>query len=201
VNLSQNRYVASRKPVAHGGPFSISKPRPDILDFSSNINPLGFPPLVRKYLKTKLDTISHYPDSEATMLKNSLKWYSKLPKNQIIVGNGATEIIYNFCQSFLNKKTRVLIPAPTFGEYEAAAKFSGCKVLFFKTMSLSKDLEKFISKIPENGCIFICNPNNPTGELLPKNKIIKIVLVAKKKNSLVFLDESFIELVPDSNQN
>lgn len=201
MNLTQNRYVASRKPVKHGGLFSISKPRSDILDFSSNINPLGFPPLVRKHLKTKLNSISEYPDTETTMLKKSLKWYTRLPENQIIVGNGATELIYNFCQSFLNNKTRVLIQAPTFGEYEAAARLSGCNISFYKTMSFSKDFEKFISKIPKNGCVFLCNPNNPTGELLSKNIIFKIIEAAKEKKSLVFLDESFIELVPNSNQS
>ena len=114
MKLTQNRYVESRKPVIHGGPFSISKPRPDILDFSSNINPLGIPPQVRKQLKKKLSSISVYPDSETTRLKNSLKLYTKMPENQIIVGNGATELIYNFCQSFLNNKTPVLIQSPTF---------------------------------------------------------------------------------------
>ena len=135
------------------------------------------------------------------MLKKSLKWYTKLPINQIVVGNGATEIIYNFCQAFLSKKTHVLIPAPTFGEYEAAAKLNGCKINFFKTMNLGEDLKSFIAKIPKNGCVFFCNPNNPTGELLSKNKILQIINAAKKKKSLVFVDESFIELVPDSNQS
>ena len=135
------------------------------------------------------------------MLKKSLKWYVKIPENQIIVGNGATELIYNFCQSFLNRKTPVLIQSPTFGEYEAAAKLMGCKISFFKTLNLSEDSEKFISKIPKNGCVFVCNPNNPTGELLSKNIVLKIIIAARKKKSLVFLDESFIELVPDSNQS
>ena len=201
MNLTQNRYVASRKPVKHGGPFSISKPRTDILDFSSNINPLGSPPLVHMHLKTKLNSISQYPDAEATMLKKSLKRYTGIPENQIIVGNGATELIYNFCQSFLNNKTHVMIQAPTFGEYEAAARLSGCKISFYKTMNLSKDYQKLISQIPKNGCIFLCNPNNPTGELLSKNILFKIIEDTNKKKSLLFLDESFIELVPDSNQS
>jgi len=201
MKLSQNKDVISHKPVYHGGPYSVAKPKPDILDFSSNINPLGFPPLVKKHLKTKLGTISHYPDSNSTMLKKSLKWYTKLPTSQIVVGNGATEIIYNFCQAFLNKKIPVLIPIPTFGEYEAAAKLNGCKITFFKTMNLDDDLDSFILKIPKYGCIFICNPNNPTGELLSKNKISQIINAAMKKKSLVFVDESFIELVPNSNQS
>ena len=85
--------------------------------------------MVKKYLK-KLKTISEYPDSDSINLRKALQWYCKIPHEQIVIGNGATEIIYNFCKAFLNKKTPVLIPIPTFGEYEAAAKLSGLQNFF-----------------------------------------------------------------------
>jgi threonine-phosphate decarboxylase len=171
------------------------------LDYSSNINPLGASPMVRRYLKRQLGSISEYPDSDSVNLRKALQWYCKIPHEQIVIGNGATEIIYNFCKAFLNKKTPVLIPIPTFGEYEAAAKLSGCKITFFKTMNLESNLDNFIKKIPKNGSVFVCNPNNPTGKLLSKRNLLKIIQAAKKKSSLVFVDESFIELVPESNQS
>ncbi|MBI2127949.1 MAG: histidinol-phosphate aminotransferase family protein [Nitrosarchaeum sp.] len=118
-----------------------------------------------------------------------------------MVGNGATEIIYNFCQAFLSNKTPVLIPIPTFGEYESAAKLSGAKISFFKTMNLEKDVDGFISKLPNNGCIFICNPNNLTGNLISKKTLQKIIISANKKKTLVFIDECFIELVPDHDES
>ena len=68
-------------------------------------------------------------------------------------------------------------------------------------MNLAKNLDSFISKIPANGCIFVCNPNNPTGTILSKKQMIKILLAAKHKSCLVFVDECFIELVPQSNQS
>jgi threonine-phosphate decarboxylase len=68
-------------------------------------------------------------------------------------------------------------------------------------MDLKKDIDNFISKLPKNGCVFICNPNNPTGYILSKNYLKKIVIAANKKNTLVFLDECFIELVPDYNES
>ena len=199
MKLNQN--IASHKPVSHGGRYSVKNPSPDLLDYSSNINPLGASPMVRRYLKRQLGSISEYPDSDSVNLRKALKWYCKIPHEQIVIGNGATEIIYNFCKAFLNKKTSVLIPIPTFGEYEAAAKLSGCKIIFFKTMNLESDLDNFIKKIPKNGCVFVCNPNNPTGKLFSKRNLLKIVQAAKKKSSLVFVDESFIELVPKSNQS
>ena len=199
MKLNQN--IASHRPVSHGGRYSVKNHSPDILDYSSNINPLGTPILVKKYLKKKLNTISEYPDSDSINLRKSLEWYCKIPYEQIVIGNGATEIIYNFCKAFLNKKTPVLIPVPTFGEYEAAANLSGCKISFFKTMNLEKDQDDFLGKIPKNGCIFVCNPNNPTGKLLSKKILLHIIQSAKKKSSLVFVDESFIELVPNSNES
>lgn len=72
----------------------------------------------------------YYPDSQSRDLISSLKKYTGLPESNLIVGNGSIEIIYNFCNAFLAKK-QVLIPAPTFGEYEAAAKLADCKITFF----------------------------------------------------------------------
>jgi len=193
--------ISSHKPVSHGGLYSITTPSLEILDFSSNINPLGPSPKVFKTIKNHLNTLQIYPDPESLDLRKNLQRYTKIPSSQIVVGNGATEIIYNFCKAFLSQKTPVLIPIPTFGEYEAGAKLAGAKVKFFKTMDLKKDIDNFISKLPKNGCVFICNPNNPTGYILSKNYLKKIVIAANKKNTLVFVDECFIELVPDYNES
>lgn len=199
MKIRPNPNIASHTPAAHGGIFSIKHPNEKIIDFSSNVNPLGCHPGVKKYLKKQLNQIHVYPDSESSKLRSNLKWFTGMNTSQILVGNGATEIIYNFCSTFVNKKSKVLIPCPTFSEYEKAAKFFGGNVLSFKSLNLNKDLSKFIQKIPKHGIIFFCNPNNPTGEILSKKNMEQIVKAAQKKSSLVFVDETFIELVPDSN--
>ena len=71
----------------------------------------------------------------------------------------------------------------------------------FHTMNLGENLEKFSKIIPKNGCVFVCNPNNPTGELLEKKQVLYITDVAKSKSSILFVDESFIELVPGKSQS
>ena len=116
------------------------------------------------------------------------------------MGNGAIEILYNFCNVFLQKKD-VLIPVPTFGEYEVASKLADSKLKFFKTMNLSKDIDLFCKAIPKKGCVFICNPNNPTGQLVSKKHLESIIDIAKKKSSIVFVDECFIELVQNTNSS
>jgi len=196
-----NPNISAHKQVHHGGPFSIPCPSIKILDFSSNVSPLGISPLIRKIIKNQLNVVENYPDSESLQLRKKLQHYTKIPYSKIIIGNGATEIIYNFCNAFLFNKISVLIPIPTFGEYESAAKLSGAKILFFKTMNLEHDIDNFILKIPINGCIFICNPNNPTGNLILKKSLEKIIKYANKKKTLVFVDECFIELVPDHNES
>jgi len=200
VKIRIKRNIAKHNPVAHGGRFSVDNLDSSIVDFSSNISPAGMPTSVKSILKRRLDQMEYYPDSHSSDLISSLKKYTRLPESNLIVGNGSIEIIYNFCSAFLSKK-RILIPAPTFGEYEAAAKLADCKITFFKTMNLAENLDSFISQIPANGCIFVCNPNNPTGTILSKKQLIKILLSAKRKSCLVFVDECFIELVPQSNQS
>ena len=192
--------ITAHNPVSHGGRYSVDNRDPRIVDFSSNISPAGMPKSVKSTLKKRLGKIEHYPDSYSNDLISNLKKYTKLPESNLIVGNGAIEIIYNFCNAFLSKK-RVLIPVPTFEEYEAAAKLADCKIDFFKTMNLAENIDVFISQIPINGCIFVCNPNNPTGTILSKKQLIKIISAAKKKSCFVFVDECFIELVPESNES
>lgn len=200
MKIRTKRSISTHNPVVHGGRYSVNNRDPSIVDFSSNITPAGMPTPIKSILKRRLSQMEYYPDSDSSDLISSLKKYTGLPESNLIVGNGSIEIIYNFCNSFLTKK-HILITAPTFGEYESAAKLADCKITFFKTMNLAHDLDSFISKIPANGCVFVCNPNNPTGTILSKKQLIKILLYAKRKSCLVFIDECFIELVPKSNQS
>jgi len=87
-----------------------------------------------------------------------------------------------------------LIPVPTFVEYETAAKLNGSKVSFFKTMNLAENLDSFLRIIPKNSFLFLCNPNNPTGSILSRKQMLKILEIAKKRSTFVFVDECFIEL-------
>lgn len=192
--------IIKHHPISHGGRYSGGNQQIDVLDFSSNTSPAGMPSSVKSAMRKRLGEMEHYPDTYSTNLISSLKKYTGLSGSNIVVGNGAIEILYNFCNSFLFKK-RVLIPIPTFSEYESASKLADCKFTFFKTMNLSENIDSFVSKIPTNGCVFVCNPNNPTGSLLSKKQLIKIISTAKNKSSFVFVDECFIELVPGSSQS
>ena len=188
-------------PVIHGGKIPVKNSDHNIIDFSSNITPLGIPNFVKLIIKKNLDKVQFYPDPKSENVISSLEKYTHLSKSNIVVGNGAIEILYNFCFAFLSKTTKVLIHVPTFQEYETAVKLSNCKISYFKSLNLSTNIDSFISQIPKNGCIFLCNPNNPTGKLLSKKELLSIIIVAKKLKTIVFIDECFIELVPNSNES
>jgi threonine-phosphate decarboxylase len=201
VKLRVKGQIADHKAVAHGGIYSAGlEYDPKILDFSSNVNPLGYPPTIKNYFKKVHPLLSIYPDPDSSRLRNYLAKYTGIPEDQIVVGNGATEIIYNFSKAFL-MGCKVLLPVPTFGEYESAAKLHGASVYFFKTMNLNLDFSKLIDIIPKSDCVFICNPNNPTGSLAKRKNLLKIIESAYEKSILIFVDECFIELASNTRES
>ena len=201
MKLTTKSSIRRHIPVIHGGKVPSKNSDHNIIDFSSNITPLGIPYPVKLIIKQNLDKIQFYPDPNSETVISSLEKYTHLSKLNIIVGNGAIEILYNFCFAFLSKSTKVLIHVPTFQEYETAVKLSNSKISYFKSLNLSENINSFISQIPKNGCVFLCNPNNPTGELLSKKELLSIIIIAKKLKTIVFIDECFIELVPKSNES
>ncbi|MDI1496272.1 MAG: aminotransferase [Cenarchaeum symbiont of Oopsacas minuta] len=185
----------------HGGLFSMPHDMDNVIDFSSNVIPGGPPPKVAAALRSALADAEKYPDPESKKMKKCLALYMRVPTNTIAVGNGATDIIYRFCSYVLSKNTHVCVTNPTFSEYESASSLAGHRVTKFTGINIGRDLEKFSKAMPKNGCVFVCNPNNPTGELLEIKDILYLADMAKSKSSILFVDESFIELVPGKNRS
>jgi len=103
VKIRTKNAIATHNPVIHGGKFSAGNRDPSIVDFSSNISPIGMPTSVKSILKTKLSSMKDYPDLYSTDLISGLKKYTGISESNLIVGNGAIEIIYNFCSHFYQK--------------------------------------------------------------------------------------------------
>lgn len=164
----------------------------EIIDFSSNVNPLGPPLKVIKAIKENLWRLPFYPDPEYRSLKEKIAEFHGLKKDNVVVGNGSTELLYSFCKAFV-KGGEVLIPIPTFGEYEIAAKITGAKVRYVN-VGLLPEIDKIVEVINDSTkAVFLCNPNNPTSTLIPKKEVLKLLDVALSYNSFVLLDESYIE--------
>ncbi|MBU6999033.1 MAG: histidinol-phosphate aminotransferase family protein [Theionarchaea archaeon] len=165
----------------------------DAIDFSANVNSLGPPAEIVEFIKT-LDPVQlrHYPDTGCTRLKEQLSCTHSVPVENIIVGNGSLEVLRLFCQCFLKKGDEVLIPVPTFSEYERMVKLHGGTCTFVEMKNLLIDPHEIIEKIGDlTKVIFLCNPNNPTG--FYSEDIMSVVDEAEKRDAFVFLDEAFID--------
>ena len=195
-----------------------------ILDYSSNINPYGIPESLKKRITENLEILERYPDPDYIELRQKLAHLNKVDVSNIILGNGATEIIFLFMEVINPQK--VLIVSPTFGEYERAAKAtervedssilrdSNKKKYDEKSFGKQKiEIEHF--ELKENDdfklnidnlknelakkydLLIICNPNNPTGKFLKLDETEEILKECNKYNTKLFIDEAFIDFLED----
>ncbi|MEG0516073.1 MAG: aminotransferase class I/II-fold pyridoxal phosphate-dependent enzyme, partial [Cetobacterium sp.] len=145
----------------HGG--NIYKLKRDngieVLDYSSNINPLGVPSSFKKAVIENFETLEKYPDIDYVELRTAIGNYNNCHIDHVVVGNGATEVLFLYMKAVKAKK--VLIIAPTFAEYERAARAAGRDVKFFplsKDFSLNENM--LLEFITDEDVVVMCNPNN-----------------------------------------
>lgn len=180
----------------------------EILDYSSNINPYGIPESLKKRITENLEVLERYPDPDYVELRQKLANLNKVNLSDIILGNGATEIIFLFMKVINPKK--ILIVSPTFGEYERAVKATGIsgdienkkiEIEYFE-LKESDDFKLNIGNLKnelENkyDLLIICNPNNPTGKFLKLAQTEEILKECNKYDTKLFIDEAFIEFLED----
>ncbi len=191
-------HIKNLKPCIHGGEvWQLEYNQKKVLDFSANINPLGPPPKAIDAIMNSFWKIPFYPDSSSTSLKEAISKYIGVSPDNLIIGNGSTEIIYLFTDVFMKDSDKALIPAPTFGEYEMAVLKANGKIEYSPlTHDFKIDTKEFIKKIRGVKVAFLCNPNNPTGLLIPFNDLLNIVDKAEKEDTLIFVDEDFMDFSP-----
>ena len=180
----------------------------EVIDFSANINPLGPSQRGLSALEAQLRYISHYPDATNDDVLNTIADTYGMNKNQIVVGNGAAELLYAICR--LPGYTGAFVPAPGFSEYKEALEASQIPVrdIFYRPREDDNEkpyfevpylaLETFAAELKgQDGriIVFLGNPNNPDGTLLDKNHIRTLASMLKDANSLLVIDESFIDFV------
>ena len=180
----------------------------EVVDFSANINPLGPSQRGLDALNAQLRYISHYPDATNDDVLNAIADTYGMDKHQIIVGNGAAELLYAICR--LPGYTGAFVPAPGFSEYKEALEASKIPVrdIFYRPREDDNGkpyfevpylaLETFAAELKgQDGriIVFLGNPNNPDGTLLNKDHIRTVASMLKDANSLLVIDESFIDFV------
>lgn len=166
--------------------------REPLLDFSANINPLGMPKRVRTAVTEALSQAEHYPDPLNRKLKHALSKEYRLPEDFFICGNGGADLIYRLAYALRPK--RALLTAPTFAEYEEALKQTGTKCLFHELRGNLEVRDDILEQMEDSvDVMFLCNPNNPTGLLVPQQLLLRIMEKAKRCQILLVMDECFLD--------
>jgi threonine-phosphate decarboxylase len=175
LSLTEKTHTSTR--AVHGGGIKRIREKTgrSVIDFSASLNPAPpqiFPDFSSEYFE-------YYPDNEYLRLKETISGIFDRPVEEIAVGNGSMELIRLFAFATLSPGDRVRINRPTFGEYELSARLAGA--------AIAEEGEPAVVN-------FICNPNNPTGKLIPRSLLIGELEMASAENCLFFVDEAFIEL-------
>jgi len=187
----------------HGGNVykaakQLDMPISRLVDFSANINPLGFPDAVKQTIINRIDDIVHYPDPEQTELLKSAAEYYGISAENLLAGNGSVELINITLEAL--RPSKAIIFAPTFSEYAHSCRARGIKT---ELVDMTRNdyvwdfelVRKIENLIDENSLMVICNPNNPTGKLAGKQEITSLLEMLQDKKSFLLLDEAFMDFV------
>lgn len=169
----------------------------EIIDMSSNINPLGPPPGLLQYLKENMAAITRLPEVDAGLTVKRFGRFIDVDSDHLLAGNGTTQFIYAIPR-MLNTGS-ALIVGPTYSDYGDACRLQGIPYTFLmadESREFSPGIEQIDQALDKVDTIFICNPNNPTGALIPADALRNLCRSHSKKNFII--DESYLDFVPDA---
>lgn len=179
----------------HGGDIYSNE---GLVDFSANINPLGPGEKVMKALKKSLENVTAYPDPKCRALREAVAKREATVPEHIICGNGAADLIYTMVLA--EKPKRALLCTPSFSEYEKALRTVDCQIRFHERkeeegFALTR---RYLDELTEDlDMIFLCSPDNPTGQCVEESLLLEIVETCEKKKIRLVLDECFLDFTED----
>ena len=168
------------------------------LDFSANVNPLGTPEAVREAVRASAERIDIYPDLYCAPLRERLAELNGVEAGEILCGNGAAELIYQFAAAL--KPENALLPVPSFADYEAALTAAGCSPRYYPLLRSEgfAVTERILKAIDDDtDLLMLCSPNNPTGRVIKRPLLLRILERCWETGTWLFLDECFLELTDE----
>jgi threonine-phosphate decarboxylase len=168
----------------------------DLLDFSANINPLGFPSGLTEAVQEAMWEIVHYPDRRCLALRQDLAAYHHLTPEEILVGNGSTELLYLLARVL--KPRRGLIVVPAFSEYEHALTVAGVPVVFQATSEAHNFALHEVFQAQSGDLVFLAHPASPSGVLLAPDLLVALAARLDAAGTYLLLDEAFIDFVEEA---
>jgi len=182
-----NRAAAARK--------AGCKPE-EIIDMSSNINPLGMVPGLLEFLQEHLSSIMMLPEVDAHSATQNLADLLGIGAEGILMGTGTTQFIYTVCPAIRPEK--VLIAGPTYADYSSSCAMYGIDpeyVLARSEASFAIDCGELEKRAAQVDVVFLCNPNNPTGILVPHEQLL--ALCRSQPGTTFIIDESYLSFAPE----
>lgn len=165
-------------------------------DFSVNINPLGMPLGSIQAAHEGIVLAGRYPDYKCESLCQAIASSHSISPEYVLAGNGAAELIYNLCYAVNPRKALTL--APTFQEYEKAVNAaSGEMEYYYLKEENNFDLQyefvtELFGRVGDLDMVFLCNPNNPTGRVIRKDILLKVLQTCQDREVYLCVDESFL---------
>ncbi|WP_084295155.1 threonine-phosphate decarboxylase CobD [Caldanaerobius polysaccharolyticus] len=169
-----------------------------IVDYSDNVNPLGVPYSAKEGILNNIDALSHYPDPEYKQLRKAISEYTSVDFENIIVGNGATELISLFIKVLKPKKALVVMPA--YSEYQRELEINGARVSHYvlkREKDYKGDVEELCAMVQGNDIVVICNPNNPTGTAFTADEMKRVAEASRIHGAYLMVDETYVEFTDD----
>lgn len=169
------------------------------LDFSINVNPFGMPEPVRQAAMEGVLQSERYPDWAAEKLCRAAAEHFQLPVQAILPGNGAAELIYALTAALRPRQGFVL--APGFLEYEQALQAQGAKIHRIElqeSCDYQPDTAEILTALEHMGegdILFLCNPNNPTASVLPREQLLQILEKVEQQGGYLVMDECFLPFI------
>ncbi len=166
-----------------------------LVDLSANVHPLGMPPQMVEALHEALLTLHGYPDPQCRDLRRAIARRDGVEMETVVCGNGAADLIFALCQAIGPKQA--LLTAPTFGEYGQGLRSVGCEIQHYllhpeKNFAVDEGILEAITA--QLDMLFLCTPNNPTGQCVSPELLERIALRCQQMQCYLVVDECFLEL-------
>ncbi|MGH2319084.1 histidinol-phosphate transaminase [Planococcus sp. SE5232] len=184
--MTSSNHIQARKTLDKIQPYSPGKPIWEVqkelgldrvIKLASNENPLGPSPKAVAAIQQGLAELNRYPDADASALKKAIAAEFNVSPQQVIPTNGADELITLISEAFLEEGDEVIVPSPSFSEYDFGAHIMGATVVPVKFIEgFEFDVDAMIAAVTDKTkIIYICTPNNPTGTYMSKPDLDKLV--------------------------
>lgn len=196
------QYVRSIAPYQPGKPISelareMDIPADEIVKLASNENPLGTSPRVLAAIENVFLEMARYPDGNGYELKTALAERYGIGQDQIVLGNGSNDVLDMVARAFLMPGSSAVYSQYAFAVYPLAVQAVGARGIEVPAREWGHDLPAMLEAIEDDTrVVFIANPNNPTGTLVPVD-VVERFLADVPRDVLVVLDEAYFEYLAD----